>query len=295
MDPLVVFFITTARSATQWLALSLDEAYGDLLEAQHEPVGFDYAPCRTLRNPAALKALADAPAIRAHFDHIHAVLDGGRSYVEVGFPGFALAPLLRREFGDALRLVQLIRDPARVAASLVTHQWYVEGKRADVQGTVALTPADPGVAMTDYSDRWATMSAFEKGLFYWGEVHGYGLEVEAQAPPGRFARFRAEDLLDADPAERRRLCAFLGLPERDAWLDAPAQHVDRFRHTTTETIAPGAIARHPAIVALAEQFGYATDESDAASLAERYRRPLAPRLRRRATRAVKRLIAAFVG
>jgi len=295
MQLVATFFITTARSATQWLAASFNEAYGDLLKAEHEPLDFAYAPCRTLRNPAALDALADEPGIRAHLDHIHATLDGGRSYVEVGFPAFAMAPLLRREFGDALRLVQMTRDPVRVAASLVTHHWYAGDRRPDVRGTVALTPADPGVLMKNYAGRWASMSPFEKGLFYWAEVHAYGLEVEAETPPGRFARFRAEDLLDADPAERRRLGAFLGLPERGAWLAAPARHVDSHRHTTTETIDPRAIAWHPEVVALAERLGYSTQSADAAELANRYRRPAAELYQRVVRRAVKRMVAVFFG
>lgn len=295
MEPLAVFFITTARSATQWLTASLNEAYSDLVVATHEPVGYAYAPCRTLRNPDALEAMAADPAVRAHLDGVHAILAAGRSYIEVGFPAFALAPLLRREFGDRLRLVQLTRDPVRVAASLVTHHWYVADARRDVQGTVALTPFDPGVSMQDYAGRWEAMTAFEKGLFYWAEVHAYGEEVAAEAGPDRFARFRAEDLLVADPAERRRLTTFLGLPERAAWLAAPAQVVDQHRHTTSKPINPHTLSWHPGIMKLAQRLGYAVDTVDASAVAERYRRPPAQRFRRKALRAVKRLVTIFIG
>lgn len=295
MQPTVTFFVTTPRSATQWLAAALSEAYPDRVVAAHEPLGFRYSPCTTLRDPAAAARTARLPVVAAHFRRIEAILAGGRSYVEVGFPAFAMAPALRSAFGDRLRLVQMTRDPVRVAASLVTHRWYVDGARDDVHGVVALTPADRGVLMKDYAARWPDMSAFEKGLFLWAEIHAYGLEVEAGAPPGGFARFRAEGLLGPDPCDRRRLAAFLGLPDRAAWLDAHKTRVDRFHNTTTETIDPHLLSRHPEIAALAERLGHAARSADRDALATRYRRTSVQALRRMARRTARRIAAAVIG
>ena len=158
--------------------------------------------------------MARTPEIAGHLARIQAIVDSGRSYVEVGFPTFGITPALRRMFGDRLHLVQMTRDPVRVAASLVTHRWYIDGARDDVHGMVALTPSDAGVMMKSYAARWPTMTAFEKGLFLWAEIHAYGLEVEAETPRERFARFRAEDLLAPPSSRRRKLAAFLDLPER---------------------------------------------------------------------------------
>ncbi|HMT98596.1 MAG TPA: hypothetical protein PKA33_04400 [Amaricoccus sp.] len=160
--------------------------------------------------------------------------------MEVGFPAYALAPLLRAEFGEKLRLVQLVRHPVKVAASLVTHGWYCEGAREDIAQAVAPTPADPGVTLKAYAPRWPAMAPFEKSLFYWYEVHRYGKEVESASPPGRFARFRAK---------------------------------------TDEVIDPAAITRHPEILALAEELGYAPQDIDAAEFAARYVRSPLERLR----------------
>ena len=120
MTGTVTFFITTARSGTQWLTAALREAYGDALVARHEPLGYRYRPKVTLRDPDALRALVRQPEIAAHFATIRTV-SAERPYVEVGFPAYALAPALREEFGEALRLVQLTRHPLRVAGSLVSH------------------------------------------------------------------------------------------------------------------------------------------------------------------------------
>jgi len=106
----VTFFITTARSGTQSLHAALQTVYSDLLVAEHEPIRYAYAPKQCLRDPAALAALRIKPVVRQHLDHIHEVLRH-KSYVEVGFPAFATAPLLAEEFGTRLRLVQLVRHP----------------------------------------------------------------------------------------------------------------------------------------------------------------------------------------
>lgn len=271
------FFVTTARSGTQWLTRALNRHFDDLLEARHEPVGYLYRPRRTLRDPAALERLRAEPAVVAHFDHIHGVL-AERAYVEVGFPAYALAPLLRAEFGEKLRLVQLVRHPVKVAASLVTHGWYCKGAREDIAQAVAPTPTDPGVTLKAYASRWPAMTPFEKSLFYWYEVHRYGKEVEAASPPGRFARFRLEDLTAA-PEARDALRRFLGLPDRPGWTAAEQRRDDRFRAKTDEVIDPAAITRHPEILALAEELGYAPQDIDAAEFAARYVRSPLERLR----------------
>src|SRR5690349_2865636 len=68
------FFITTARSGTQWVTRSLRETYPDLLSVEHEPIKYAYAPKRCLRNPSELAALRAVPIVRSHFDHVHRIL-----------------------------------------------------------------------------------------------------------------------------------------------------------------------------------------------------------------------------
>ncbi len=271
MSPRVVFLVTTARSGTQWLHQTLSSSYADMVQAEHEPLGYFYDPRHCLRNPDGLHRLADEPRLQTHFDNIDRVLASGKSYVELGFPAFAMAPLLRQRFGDRLRLLQLVRNPARVAASLVTHRWYMPDQRPNIRGTIALTPDDPGIALKSYVDRWDRMSAFEKGLFYWYEVHRFGVEQERLSPAGQYRRVRFEDLLKK-PDDLKGLLAFLGLPPRDTAEDAPGRKIDRFHHKTTQTIDFKAIRRHPEIIALAEELGYKIRSSDLATLAQRYQK-----------------------
>jgi hypothetical protein len=268
--PTVTFFITTARSGTQWLAAALREAYGEALVAAHEPLGYRYRPKATLRDPVALRSLAREPEVAAHFAAIHRIRDE-RPYVEVGFPTHALAPLLREEFGEALRLVQLTRHPVRVAGSLLSHGWYQRGRRPDIAADVAPEPSDRGVKLPHYATRWADMTSFEKGLYYWFQVHDYGREVGASAPPGQFARFSFERLLD-NPGARAAFAGHLGLDDRPGWREKPmAQLVDRFHRRTAQPIDPARLATHPEIAALAAELGYRLADLDAGELRRRYR------------------------
>jgi hypothetical protein len=270
VPPTVTFFITTARSGTQWLTAALREAYGDALVAKHEPLGYRYRPKATLRDPDALRALARQPEIAAHFAAIRDIA-AERPYVEVGFPAYALAPVLSEQFGDALRLVQLTRHPIRVAGSLVSHGWYQRGRRADVAADIAPEPSDPGVTLPGYAARWPAMTAFEKALYYWFQVHDYAREVQAAAPPGQFARFSFERLLE-DPGARAGFATHLGLDNQPGWRESPtARVIDRFHNRTVEPIEPWRIAAHPEIVALAEALGYGV-AVDPRELERRYRK-----------------------
>src|SRR5690349_3804884 len=247
------FFITTARSGTQWVCETLRTFYPDLLSVEHEPIRYAYAPRRCLRNPAALASLRAHPAVRRHFDKIHETLKT-RSYVEVGFPCFAAAPLLRDEFGERLQLVQLVRNPVQVAASIVTHRWYSSGVRSDIKTDVALTSVDAGVRLRNYAGRWAAMSEFEKALFYWAEVHLYGLEVQTRFSAIPFFQISFEDLLE-ERDSRVAFTRFLDVPYRSGFDSAPGERRDRFKRRTPVKIEPDQIWNLPAGVALARRCG----------------------------------------
>jgi hypothetical protein len=284
------FFITSARSGTQWQCHTLRTIYADLLAVEHEPVGYAYSPKRYLRNPAAGAELRRNPAVRQHLDDIHRTLKT-KSYVEVGFPAFAAAPLLWEEFGEQLRLVQLVRHPIRVAASIVTHRWFEPGYRADIQADIALAPSDPGALLRHYEARWAGMSAFEKALFYWTEVHLYGLEVQEKFLPVPFLRIKLESLL-TEANSRAQMARFLGLPYRPAWNDAPGHQVDAYYRQTSSRIDSQGIRSLPEAADLATRFGYDIEAIATSEIRQRYQRSLFSIVNRRAKRAVRKTFAA---
>lgn len=289
----VTFFITTARSGTQWMTSTLNRIYADLVVAEHEPLGYRYNPRRTIRNNSRLRSLLKDPAIRGHFDRIRSIIRE-RHYVEVGFPAFAMAPLLRAEFGDRLRLVQLTRNPLNVAASTVTHHWFTEGVRADIADAILVRPDEPGAVLSHYADRWSSMTGFERGLYYWYQVHAFGREQEKLSPGNRFARFRFEDLISSCKT-RQDFASFIGLPDRDGWDESTKRRVDGHHRKTSERIDLARVDRHAEIVELARQLGYSLGTVDQQKLKQRYETSrymlMARDLRRSTMREVRRCLA----
>lgn len=287
-QPFVAFFIATARSGTQWTADRIS-TNPDLLHVEHEPLRYAYDSRHCLRNPDMLKQVVARQEVVSHFDRIDEINERGVSYVEVGFPPYAMAPALRERFGERLRLVHLLRDPVRVAASLVTHRWYVEEGRAHLMERMGLTPFDIGATFTRYTDKWDEMSAYEKGLFLWAEVHSFGLEQERVSAEGSFRRFRFEELVSS-PALFQQLQAFLGLPSLEPIdTDSARRVTDRYRLKTSLDIPWESINDYPEIVDLALEFGYDTYGLDIGSLEARYKLTPVERAQRLAQRCIAAL------
>lgn len=281
------FFITTARSGTQWVCETLRSGYPDLLAVEHEPIRYAYAPKRCLRDPFAAAALRKQPTVRRHLDRVHEMLRR-KSYVEVGFPAFAAAPILWEEFGSRLRLVQLVRHPVRVAASIVTHRWFDPGHRTDIEDNIALAPTDSGVRMRHYAGQWTHMSAFEKALFNWAEVHLYGLEIRDELSAVPHLQVSLEELLARSDA-RRRLTEFLGIPFRPVWSDAPQNIIDQYRKKTVHKIDRSKVHTLPEVAQLAERFGYDLDSITEPALQLRYCDSKVAQARRRIGHMLKRV------
>ena len=266
-----VFFITTARSGTQWVAAGLARHFGHSLVVAHEPVGYAYRPKVYLRADDRLAELRAQPRVARHLDGIHRILRT-TSYVEVGFPCFALAPLLLREFGERLRIVQLVRHPVRVAASAVTHRWYQTTRSDSLAEDVELAPSDKGVLQKYYADRWRWMTAYEKALFYWSEVHQFAQEVKARFTTVPFHTARFEDLIH-EPSARATFAAFIGVESEHRWENFVKTHVDHYRLRTAQRIDLASTTRHPKVIELSKRHGYDLAGVSVESIRSRYENP----------------------
>ena len=266
--PTATFFVTTPRSGTQWLAWALSTAFSDRIVVEHEPVGHKYCPRKMLRNPDGMAEIARLPEIAGHFSNIERILDSGRSYVEVGFPACAAAPLLHERFADRLRLVQMTRHPVKVAASLTTLSWYLPDKKS-WWDKVAFSPQDPGVVLKSYAARWSGMSRFEKCLYHWFETHRYGQDIETDFPETQFRRVQFEKLI-ANPSELGDLFGFISPLEFNLTDEIMKTTVDNFRKKTTQPINFEDAHLHPEIMGLSRAMGYQIDEVNIRNLSGRY-------------------------
>ena len=262
-----VFVLSTGRCGTQWLAENLEQAYGDRIGVEHEPIHDGYCARRMLGagDPARLEPELAAPLLR-HLDAVERRLET-RPYIECGYPCWSSIPYLAQRFAGRLRVVHLTRHPVPTALSWLTHGAYQPPLLPHLREKVLLSPADPGTALGEYGSLWDSISPFEKCLYYWAEVNGFGLaQQDALALP--WLRLSLEDLSGGEGLAR--LLAFLELPRRESIFAARTHALDRQRSITLERPQPALTGRHPQIARTARALGYDLTDVSVWYGAERY-------------------------
>ena len=259
--------LSAGRCGTQWLADTLLSIYTQSVEVQHEPLGPLYAPRRYFRRYDHPEAVLDVPEVRRHVERIGAL----ERYVETGWPLFGALPLLAERFADRLRVVHLTRHPVPNALSHLAHSSYAGSARDDAYTRLAtLGPDDPNVFQPQYAKRWDRLSPYEKCLFWWTEVHLFGLEFQRRYPRIPFLRVKSEDMLAGDPDVLDELAGHMGLPPDERWKDHVTRRVDRWNHRTDRDFDPFELRDHPATIDLARRLGYCEDDVDVEALRARY-------------------------
>jgi hypothetical protein len=264
--PLVVF-LSTGRCGTQWLTESLRELYAGSVEVEHEPLGPLYAPRRYFRRYDDPDAVLKVPAVARHVERIARI----EHYVETGWPLFPAIPMLARRFPDRLRVVHLTRHPVPTALSHLAHSSYAgSGRDDDFTRLATLAPSDPNVLHSEYAERWSDLTAYEKCLYWWTEVHSYGLELPERLPGIPFVRVKAERMLAGEEETLERLAAHLGLPPDGRLAERTGRLVDRWHHHTDRAGDPLLVRDHAATMDVAARLGYSLGELDLDALHARY-------------------------
>ncbi|MBV9800869.1 MAG: hypothetical protein JO039_22670 [Solirubrobacterales bacterium] len=266
--PAVIAFLSTGRCGTQWLAAGLDALY-PAIGVEHEPIGPLYRPRRYFRRYDDPDAMLEVPEVAAHLRRIERAR---RPYIETGWPLFAALPLLAARLPDRLRIVHLTRHPVPSALSHLAHKSYADSPRDDPYTRLAtLGPSDPRVFQSHYADVWDRFSPYEKCLFWWTEVHRFGLELPAKIAPVPVLRIKSEEILSGKREAMGPLLEFMQLPWDERWRAHAGRVVDRWHHHSDEPVDPLDVHRHPGTVEVAGELGYDLDDLDLPALRARYR------------------------
>ena len=265
------FVLSAGRCGTQWLAKHLGETYADRAAVVHEPLFIHYLP-RQLLGVGDPSKSDNAKLILDHVARIERQLAGG-DYIECGWQCYAAIPYFAVRFAGRIRVLHLTRDPVLSASSLVTHRCYGSPPRPDgLTEKAQLTPFDAGTSLGEYRERWGELDPFDKCLYFWAEIHALALRLERDLGVP-WLRLKFEDLFGGDGLDR--LLDFLGLPRRPAIYEARGRRFDRFRFKTDLTWRAEAVRRHPRIVSIARDLGYAAPSEDTEAIRERYSLPSA--------------------
>jgi hypothetical protein len=263
----IVAFLSTGRCGTQWLTAGLRRLHPDVA-VEHEPIGPLYKPRHYFRRYDDPEAPLEVPEVARHIEWVQRQPG---TYVETGWPLFAALPLLASRFPGRLRIVHLTRHPVPSALSHLAHNSYAGSTRDDAYTRWAtLGPTDPGVFQPEYATVWDRLSPYEKCLYWWTEVHMYGLELPERLPGAPLMRVRAEALLGGERDALEALLHFMGLQWRHGWRSHAGQVVDRWHHHTDVRVDPLEVLNHPATVRTASVLGYEVDPLDLEALEARY-------------------------
>jgi hypothetical protein len=245
-----LFVLSTGRCGTQWLAEALRGIAGDRARVTHEPLDNDYAPREILgaHRPEALNPDLAEPVLK-HLASIEETLRE-RNYIECGHPLWSTLPYLLERFAGRVRVIHLVRHPVPVAISWVTQAAYIPPFAPHLPEKVLLSPFDEGVRFPSFRERWASMTPYEKALYYWAEINALGLDLE-KSTTAPWMRVRFEDLFGGETM--KSIAAFAGL---EGPVPYPPKAVDEYRFLLTSWADPGLVARHAEVVSIAEQLGY---------------------------------------
>ncbi len=209
------FILSTGRCGTQWIAKVLgDDPYADQLEVEHEPFDDRYRPRQALAE-STRKNPSFSPEVRAHADAIERRIEV-RPYLECGHPCWSSITLLVQRFARRVRIVHLTRHPVPTCYSWLTHRAFRVPLFAHIPEKVLLSPLDVGIAFKEYEAIWNELTPFEKCLFYWAEVHTFGIRCQSSLGVP-WLRLKYEDLFAGDGLQQ--LLAFLDLAPHENPLD----------------------------------------------------------------------------
>lgn len=260
------FILSSGRCGTQWLAKHLGESYADRAVVTHEPLLADYLPRQMLglKDP---EQGASGARLLEHAARIEQTLQL-RDYIECGWPCYAAIPYFATRFKDRIRVVHLPRHPIWSASSMVSHHYYVDPPRKDrLTEKALLTPFDEGVRFPEYRERWEALDAFERCLYFWAELHAFGLAIESELGCP-WLRLKSEDMFSREGVGR--LLRFLELPARPAMQAAPGKRFDRYSFKTLVKWNVEVVKEHPRVIDVSERLGYDALEIDPGKVRQRY-------------------------
>ena len=260
-----VFILSTGRCGTQWIAKVLADRYGDQLEVEHEPLEDRYRPRQALAE-AAEKNPSLSPEVRVHADAIERRI-AVRPYLECGHPCWSSIPFLARRFAGRVRIVHLTRHPVPTCYSWLAHRAFRIPLAAHIPAKILLSPLDVGIEFKEYEAIWNGLTPFEKCLFYWAEIHAFGIRCQSRLGVP-WLRLKYEDLFGGDGL--KQLLAFLDLAPQENHPDDTSRLVDEYRYLTDDRTDWRITRNHPQVIRLATELGYRWDDVDEAALRRRY-------------------------
>ena len=262
-----IFVLSTGRCGTQWLANFLKDNYSDTYHVEHEPLHNSYNPRKMIARVSDTDLASDwYQPIKKHTEKLNRLLKHS-NYIECGHPCWSSIPFLINNLDVPVKVIHLTRHPVYTACSWLTHSAFQPSILPHLQEKVLLSPFDKDVLFHEYKERWDKITPFEKCLYYWAEVNGFGLDLKKRMGPD-LIRICYEDVFQGDGLVE--ILDFMDRPFKKEIHTIKKQTIDKYYYLTSEVFDPEIISLHPAILNVAESLGYDALKFDKKRLHKRY-------------------------
>jgi hypothetical protein len=267
--------ITPGRSGSTFAAAALRASFPGR-DISHERLGPASTLPRTFFHAyhgARKQSLARHSPVVKFMDAVEAELNRG-PVVTTGKFTSHLVPVLADRFPGRLRIIGLFRHPLITAASFFVRGRYHGWPAWSIGDLGLLTPFDSGILATSFRDRWATMSPFEKCLYYWAEYVLLWREVRQRYPHLPALQVASEDLFKHPQQWLQTIASFAGLEGALTMEDVPRNELNlkgSLRYPLRDLWRQ--YLRHPEIFELSACMGYRLDDRELEQTMRRYQPP----------------------
>jgi len=259
MPRLAIFFISSGRSGTQWLCNLIQDQFADLCVATHETLQADYNIRKFLGNSGALTAATERMSIDRHIDFIHSI-DDSTAYVETGWTSAGVLPYMAEVLGDRFRVVQLTRHPVESALSLSCQGMHQPDSNDSSENWSFLDPFIEGSTCDELQPRWSAMTAYEKCLYQWYEIHRFGEQFLSELPTDRTLRVQFESMTNPDSGTLKDVLSFCGIDRIPDLKKKQEKRVDRYPSVIPFTDDWRTVYSYPKLIDLTKRLDYSFDE-----------------------------------
>lgn len=251
------FVLSPGRCGTQWLSKVFSND-NPLHWVTHEPLHLHYEP--TINSPEnPLKK--NTNILQDHLNKIKAHLDTGGNYLECGFPCWRHIAWFKNQLGSRCKVIYIHRNPIENAGSLLKLNAFTLPLLPHIPEKIFFHPDAEGALMPEYKYKWASLSPFEKCLYFWAEVN-----LQAQI---YFEQFGKENWLtipfgELFSAQARESIARFTSIKANLEIDAQ-QKTDEYGGLPFAKVSPELLNKHHKIKSLAESLGYFSRSAQQAS------------------------------
>ena len=286
----ITLTVSTGRCGTSFLYHSLYESFVDSERVSNPWITHEFLDTSIVKtgkthrsyNQDDITKLKKIPEVTALIDR-WSEISRTDPVVDFGWTMRSLIPMFIDLFGMRVKIIFVHRNPVEISASFANMgAYYDPSYTPDGQRKIwSINPGNQKCIHSEYSQRWSTMSRFEKCLFMWLEVSEYAAELHQRFPQNEYLNVSSSSLFSDQETLNKvaKFCGFDGIPLRSSRKNKLTQRSqEQYPLSNREALS---VFSHPEVISMANKLGYELTEENVLDSTKKYYLPkgLFPKLR----------------